>query len=93
MAPAGVTLYRVGTIKHVHLSDAKDSDGNPIAERVYVSVDGGMSDNIRPALYGADYTARLANRTGSAETSCPVCAVCTANPATSWFTRCSCPPI
>ena len=68
VAPAGVTLYRVGTIKHVHLSDAKDSAGNPIAERVYVSVDGGMSDNIRPALYGADYTARLANRTGSAET-------------------------
>ena len=43
VAPAGVTLYRVGTIKHVHLSDAKDSAGNPIAERVYVFVDGGMS--------------------------------------------------
>ncbi|GDZ38201.1 diaminopimelate decarboxylase [Bifidobacteriaceae bacterium MCC01964] len=68
VAPAGVTLYRVGTIKHVHLSDAKDSAGNPIDERVYVSVDGGMSDNIRPALYGADYTVRLANRTGSTET-------------------------
>ena len=68
VAPAGVTLYRVGTIKHVHLSDAKDSAGNPIGERVYVSVDGGMSDNIRPALYGADYTAHLANRTGSTET-------------------------
>ncbi|MBT1170528.1 diaminopimelate decarboxylase [Bifidobacterium sp. SO4] len=68
VAPAGVTLYRVGTIKHVHLSDAKDSAGNPINERVYVSVDGGMSDNIRPALYGADYTARLANREGSDET-------------------------
>ena len=68
VAPAGVTLYRVGTIKHVHLSDAKDSAGNPIDERVYVSVAGGMSDNIRPALYGADYTARLANRTGSTET-------------------------
>ena len=68
VAPAGVTLYRVGTIKHVHLSDAKDSADNPIDERVYVSVDGGMSDNIRPALYGADYTARLANRTGSTET-------------------------
>ena len=68
VAPAGATLYRVGTIKHVHLSDAKDSAGNPIDERVYVSVDGGMSDNIRPALYGADYTARLANRTGSTET-------------------------
>ncbi|PWG59262.1 diaminopimelate decarboxylase family protein [Bifidobacterium catulorum] len=68
VAPAGVTLYRVGTVKHVHLTDARDSDGNPIDERVYVSVDGGMSDNIRPALYGADYTARLANRAGSAET-------------------------
>ena len=73
VAPAGVTLYRVGTIKHVHLSgegdhQPKDSVGNPISERVYVSVDGGMSDNIRPALYGADYTARLANRKGSDET-------------------------
>ncbi|MCH9275913.1 diaminopimelate decarboxylase [Bifidobacterium amazonense] len=73
VAPAGVTLYRVGTIKHVLLSaDAEghqptDCDGNPIAERVYVSVDGGMSDNIRPALYGADYTVRLANRHGSDE--------------------------
>ncbi|MBT1181703.1 diaminopimelate decarboxylase [Bifidobacterium sp. CP2] len=73
VAPAGVTLYRVGTVKPVTLSahDGKqptDRDGNPIDERVYVSVDGGMSDNIRPALYGADYTARLANRRGSAET-------------------------
>lgn len=68
VAPAGVTLYRVGTIKPVHLTDAKDSTGEPIDERVYVSVDGGMSDNIRPALYGADYTARLANRKGSDET-------------------------
>ncbi|MBT1175687.1 diaminopimelate decarboxylase [Bifidobacterium sp. LC6] len=73
VAPAGVTLYRVGTIKHVQLSGEgdhtpKDSAGNPISERVYVSVDGGMSDNIRPALYGADYTARLANRKGSEET-------------------------
>ncbi|NEG55322.1 diaminopimelate decarboxylase [Bifidobacterium sp. SMA15] len=68
VAPAGVTLYRVGTVKPVHLADAKDSAGDPISERVYVSVDGGMSDNIRPALYGADYTARLANRAGGAET-------------------------
>ena len=30
-----------------------------MTERVYVSVDGGMSDNIRPALYGSDYTARI----------------------------------
>ena len=35
---------------------------------MYVSVDGGMSDNIRPALYGSDYTARIANRKGSDET-------------------------
>ncbi|WEV59304.1 diaminopimelate decarboxylase [Bifidobacterium sp. ESL0728] len=63
VAPAGVTLYRVGTIKHVALpEDTKDEAGNPISERTYVSVDGGMSDNIRPALYGADYTALLANR-------------------------------
>ncbi|KAB5604132.1 diaminopimelate decarboxylase family protein [Bifidobacterium jacchi] len=73
VAPAGVTLYRVGTIKHVTLSDdghghqPTDKFGNPISERVYVSVDGGMSDNIRPALYGADYTVRLANRRGSDE--------------------------
>ena len=67
-APAGVTLYRVGTIKPVHLTDANNAQGNPIDERVYVSVDGGMSDNIRPALYTADYTARLANREGAPET-------------------------
>ena len=73
VAPAGVTLYRVGTVKPVTLSahDGKqstDREGRPITERVYVSVDGGMSDNIRPALYGADYTTMLANRRGSAET-------------------------
>ena len=69
VAPAGVTLYRVGTIKPVHLPEGTtDAAGEPIGERVYVSVDGGMSDNIRPALYGADYTARLANREGGAET-------------------------
>lgn len=69
VAPAGVTLYQVGTIKPVHLpAGTVDAAGNPIDERVYVSVDGGMSDNIRPALYGADYTVRLANRAGSAET-------------------------
>lgn len=55
--PSGVTLYRVGTIKPVQLSDG--------TVRTYVSVDGGMSDNIRPALYGADYAVRLANRSGS----------------------------
>lgn len=54
-----VTLYTVGVVKPVTLEDG--------SVRTYVSVDGGMSDNIRPALYGAEYTARLANRTGSAE--------------------------
>ncbi|WP_155338756.1 diaminopimelate decarboxylase [Acrocarpospora corrugata] len=51
---AGITLYEVGTVK--------DVDGL----RCYVSVDGGMSDNIRTALYGADYTARLASRSSEA---------------------------
>ncbi|KAA8820878.1 diaminopimelate decarboxylase family protein [Bifidobacterium vespertilionis] len=60
VAPAGVTLYRVGVVKPVHLADG--------TTRTYVSVDGGMSDNIRPALYGAAYTARLANRAGDEQT-------------------------
>jgi diaminopimelate decarboxylase len=46
-----VTLYRVGTVKRIP------------GVRTYVAVDGGMSDNIRPALYGARYEAFLANRT------------------------------
>jgi diaminopimelate decarboxylase len=54
IGPAGVTLYEVGTIKDVdHL-------------RTYVSVDGGMSDNIRTALYDAAYTCVLASRTSEA---------------------------
>ncbi len=60
VAPAGYTLYRVGTVKTVALEG-----GN---SRVYVSVDGGMSDNIRPALYGAQYTAVIANRAASTQT-------------------------
>lgn len=69
IAPAGVTLYRVGTVKTVQLgAGTTDSAGNPITARTYVSVDGGMSDNIRPALYGAQYAVALANREGSAET-------------------------
>lgn len=47
---AAVTLYRVGTIKSV-------PDG-----RTYVAVDGGMSDNIRPMLYGSRYEAMIGNR-------------------------------
>jgi diaminopimelate decarboxylase len=53
--PAGVTLYTIGTTKDLELSDGAGS-------RKYVSVDGGMSDNARPALYGAEYTATLASR-------------------------------
>lgn len=58
VGPAGITLYSVGTIKPVTLElDAPAFEAT--ATRTYVSVDGGMSDNARPALYGADYTARL----------------------------------
>jgi diaminopimelate decarboxylase len=56
--PAGITLYTVGTIKDVNL------DGSI---RKYVSIDGGMSDNMRTALYQADYTVRLASRVSSAD--------------------------
>lgn len=60
---AGVTLYEVGTIKPVALG-AGDGGGDT---RLYVSVDGGMSDNARPALYGAQFSARVASRTSDAE--------------------------
>ncbi|MEE6280658.1 diaminopimelate decarboxylase [Georgenia sunbinii] len=60
VGPAALTLYRVGTVKPVVLEDG--------GSRLYVSVDGGMSDNIRPALYGADYTAALAGRRSVAST-------------------------
>lgn len=52
--PSTFTLYEVGTTKEVGL------DGG--ASRRYVAVDGGMSDNIRPALYSADYSCTLASR-------------------------------
>jgi diaminopimelate decarboxylase len=54
VGPAGVTLYEVGTVKPVE------------GLRTYVSVDGGMSDNIRTALYDADYTVVLASRGSTA---------------------------
>jgi len=55
VGPAGVALYEVGTIKDVdHI-------------RTYVSVDGGMSDNIRTALYGSSYTCVLASRHSEAD--------------------------
>jgi len=47
---AGITVYRVGTIKEIP------------GVRTYVSVDGGMSDNIRPMLYDAQYEGMLANK-------------------------------
>ena len=55
--PAGVTLYTVGVTKPVTVHE-----GDTVATRLYVSVDGGMSDNARPALYGAHYSARIASR-------------------------------
>lgn len=53
--PAGMTVYTVGTTKPVKLEEAG-------ASRLYVSVDGGMSDNARPALYEAEYSVALASR-------------------------------
>ncbi|MGP4031251.1 diaminopimelate decarboxylase [Pseudarthrobacter sp. 1C304] len=58
------TLYEVGTLKTVRV-DAP-GDGNVTYPRRYVSVDGGMSDNARPVLYDADYSAILASRTSDA---------------------------
>ncbi|WP_086801010.1 diaminopimelate decarboxylase [Streptomyces caniscabiei] len=52
--PAGVTLYRVGTVKHRE------------GIRTFVAVDGGMSDNVRTALYEATYTVQLAGRLSDA---------------------------
>jgi phosphoribosylformylglycinamidine cyclo-ligase len=59
VAEAGVTLYTVGVIKDVPINE-------PPGTRRYVAVDGGMSDNPRPQLYDAVYTAFLANRAGEA---------------------------
>ncbi len=47
---AGVTAYRVGTVKEIP------------GIRTYVAVDGGMSDNMRPMLYGSRYEALIADR-------------------------------
>ena len=58
VGPAMFTLYEVGTVKDVTLENG--------THRRYISVDGGMSDNIRPSLYGAEYTTILANRTSTA---------------------------
>jgi diaminopimelate decarboxylase len=58
VGPAVCTVYSVGTVKPVRL------DGGAV--RTYVSVDGGMSDNIRTALYDADYSCTLAGRASDA---------------------------
>ena len=52
--PSTVTVYSVGVVKDVHTSYT--------TTRRYIAVDGGMSDNIRPALYAALYDGRLVNR-------------------------------
>ncbi len=58
VGPSTFTLYEVGTVKDVELGGG--------GRRCYVSVDGGMSDNIRAALYEADYSATLASRVSHA---------------------------
>ena len=52
VANAGVTIYRVGTVKEIP------------GVRTYVAVDGGMSDNLRPMLYNAPYEAEISDRFG-----------------------------
>ena len=58
---AGTTLYTVGPIKEVNLAE-------PPGKRTYLAVDGGLSDNPRPALYDAVYSALIANKAGDAPT-------------------------
>ena len=53
--PGTITVYEVGTVKDVAIAADR--------QRRYVSVDGGMSDNIRTSLYGAEYDVRLLSRT------------------------------
>jgi diaminopimelate decarboxylase len=57
--PAGITVYTVGVTKTVRLKGKK--------RRRYIAVDGGMSDNMRPVTYGAEYTAELASRLSDAQ--------------------------
>lgn len=63
VAPTTITLYRVLNIKDQPVGTRLDGS---VVYRRYVAVDGGMSDNIRPALYDAHYTATLANRLSAA---------------------------
>ena len=84
--PAGLTIYTVGTTKTVWV----EHEGQHYPRR-YVAVDGGMSDNPRPVLYDADYTAVLANRVSDADVRySPASSANTVNPETSWSIRCIC---
>ncbi|MCB0933498.1 MAG: diaminopimelate decarboxylase [Mycobacterium sp.] len=56
--PGTITVYEVGTVKDVSIGHGK--------RRRYISVDGGMSDNIRTSLYGAEYDVRLVSRCSDA---------------------------
>jgi diaminopimelate decarboxylase len=58
VGPSMITLYTVGTTKTIELENGE--------KRTYVAVDGGMSDNIRTALYGAQYSVTLASRLSKA---------------------------
>jgi diaminopimelate decarboxylase len=61
VGPTMFTLYEVGTVKDVVIEDG--------SVRKYISVDGGMSDNARTALYDAEYFAAIAQRTSTAPTA------------------------
>ncbi|HEX4723205.1 MAG TPA: diaminopimelate decarboxylase [Pseudonocardiaceae bacterium] len=67
VGPGTVTLYEVGTVKDVQLGHG--------TVRRYVSVDGGMSDNIRTALYDALYDCRLVSRATEPGTDAVLCRV------------------
>ena len=83
VGPAAITVYEVGTVKPVRL------DGG--TERTYVSVDGGMSDNIRTALYDASYTvdarqpSRRARRRCWRASSASTARAATSSCATRWL--------
>ncbi|HET8879584.1 MAG TPA: diaminopimelate decarboxylase [Arthrobacter sp.] len=66
VGPSTFTLYEVGTLKTVRVDAPENAAENVTYPRRYVSVDGGMSDNARPVLYDADYSAVLASRASQA---------------------------
>ena len=79
VATPGVTLYTVGILKTLPNI------------RKYVAIDGGMSDNIRTALYHADYEPTIANKAGPARARrSSRCAASTAKAATPWSSTCRC---